>query len=135
MIRPSEIMLFAGMIRTPLWRTLTAVAFMALAIVVARPVCEAAEAMAIAAVEGTMQAYAGHQDHQGEIDLCCASVEEAATLFPASWTSQSAKLPPLAAAQLTWQQKTLSERWRTPVDCAPLRCTRSYHARSGRLLL
>jgi hypothetical protein len=135
MARVHQVMLFNWMITCRVWRGLTAVAFTALAILVLRPVCEAAETVAVAVAGGTMQAYAWHQDHQDGAEPCCASMDEAPPLSPASSASQSAELPPVAPPQLTWQQRALSERWRAPVDAAPPPRGLSYHARSARLLL
>lgn len=118
-----------------LWRRLTAVAFAALAILVLRPVCEAAEPLAVAVAGGVMQAYAAHQNHQGSAELCCASMDEAPTLSPAKSAPQSAELLPEAPPQLAWQQRAHSERWRAPVDPVPPPPSLSYHARSARLLL
>jgi hypothetical protein len=130
-----QIMLPIWMIPSRIWRRLTAVAFTALAIVVLRPVCEAAEPVALAVAGGTMQAYAGQQDNQGGAEPCCASIDEAPALSPASSVPQSAELFPVARPQLTWQQRALSEHWRALVDSAPPPRGLSYHARSSRLLL
>lgn len=135
MARQHRVMLSHWMISFRIWRRLTAVAFTALAILALRPVCEAAEPVGLAAAGGAMQVYAGQQDHQGGAELCCASIDEAPTLSPASSAPQPAELPPVAPPRLTWQQWALSGHWRASVGSAPPRRSLPYHARSARLLL
>lgn len=130
-----RVMLFHCMIPFRIWRRLTAIAFTALAILALRPVCEAAEPVGVATAGGTKQAYAGQQDPQGGAELCCASIDEAPTLSPASSALQPAELPPVAPPRLTWQQWALCERWRASVGSAPPPRSLPYHARSARLLL
>jgi hypothetical protein len=112
---------------------LTAIALTALAILTLRPVCQAAEPVAMPG--GAVQTYVEHQSHQGRAESCCASMGEELTALAAGAEPHQVKLAPIAALPLAWRQLSLSERPGAPLSAAPPPRSLPYHARSARALL
>lgn len=105
-------------------------AFAAIAILVLRPVCDAAEPLE----RGAAHSHAGwQQDQRGEAQPCCASIQDG-WLTPAATLLPDVVKPSLALPVPAFAQRGSSTRPRVtahPPPQAPL----SYHARSARLLL
>ena len=112
------------------WQRLAAIALAAVAILVLRPICEAAEPLE----RGAAHSHAGwQQDQQGEAQPCCTSID-GGSMIPAAIAVPGLVEPVLALPLPVFVHYGSSRGARATVDPPP-QPARSYHARSARLLL
>lgn len=115
-------------------RGFAVLALLALALVLARPICDAYEVGA--GSPGVGQLAGGEQSNHNDLDPCCASIDDGTPL--ASVNAASPAKAPIAVLVLAFHEGTWSSATQVPVaaippDCPPL--LRPYHARTARILV
>lgn len=121
--------------RARIWRQVAAVAFAAMATLLLRPVCEAAEPLEVTR-SGLSQVGTAHGHHYpAKSYSCCVSMSDASTILGAIAVPGLTELSPLPAALSAVAQHAAPESRRATLDPGPPPRGLSYHARSARLLL
>lgn len=112
------------------WQRLAVIALAAVAILVLRPICEAAEPLE----RGAAHSHAGwQQDQRGEPQPCCLSIEDGSVIPAAVAVPGLVKLSPVLPLRAFVQYGSPA---RAPATAhRPPPRALSYHARSARLLL